>query len=97
VIIASRSAIPGEIFADPRDRRRLGVKISSLQIDGHDIPLDHPGLTGGWYDREPDGRWTDGSAEIPMGLLSGSQDLQVSLVATLRYSLRTMDGARPRF
>jgi hypothetical protein len=26
-IIASRAAIPGEIFADPRDRRLLGVKI----------------------------------------------------------------------
>jgi T5SS/PEP-CTERM-associated repeat protein len=95
-IIASRSTIPGEIFADPRDRRRLGVKIASLRADGHGIPLDHPALTVGWHDPEPDGRWTDGRAEIPMGLLGGSKNLQVSLAAALRYPLRRMQAARPK-
>ncbi len=93
-IIVSRSAIPGEIFVDPRDRRRLGVKIASLQVDGHDIPLDHPALTVGWHDLEPDGRWTNGSAEIPTDFLGGSKNLQVSLAATLRYPLRPMDEVR---
>jgi len=93
-IIASRAAIPGEIFADPRDRRRLGVKIANLQVDGHDIPLDHPALTEGWHNQEPDGRWTNGNAEIPIGLSGGSKNLKISLAATLRYPLRTMDGVR---
>jgi uncharacterized repeat protein (TIGR03803 family) len=91
-IIATRSAIPGDIFADPRDRRRLGVKIARLRVDGHDLPLNHPALTEGWHDPEPDGRWTDGRAKIPMGLLGGSSNLQVSMAAGLRYP---MDGVRP--
>jgi hypothetical protein len=95
-IIASRSAIPGEIFADPRDRRRLGVKIASLQVDGRDIPMDHPALMVGWHDREPDGRWTNGSAEIPVSLCGDSKNLQFTLAATLRYPLRTMEGVRPK-
>jgi hypothetical protein len=93
-IIESRSAIPGEIFADPRDRRRLGVKIASLRADGHDIPLDHPALSAGWHHPEPDGRWTNGSAEIPGSLLRGCRNLQFTLAATLRYPLQAVDGVR---
>jgi hypothetical protein len=95
-IITSRSAIPGELFADPRDRRLLGVKIASLQADGHDIPLDHPALTVGWHDREPDGRWTNGNSEIQIGLLGGFKNLQFTLAATLRYPLRQADGIDPQ-
>jgi len=96
-VIESRTAIPGEIFADPRDRRRLGVKIASLQIDGRDIPLNHPALTVGWYDCEPDGRWTNGNAEIPPSLLRGSYYLQVCLACvSLQYPLRTKDGVQPK-
>jgi hypothetical protein len=94
-IIESRSAIPGEIFADPRDRRRLGVKIASFRADGRDIPLDHPALTAGWHDPEPDGRWTNGGAEIPAEVLGGASNLEVALVAALRYPLGTMHGVRP--
>jgi hypothetical protein len=83
-IITSRSAIPGEIFADPRDRRRLGVKIKSLRAGRRKIPLDHPDLTQGWHGAEPDGRWTNGHAIIPASLLAGRK-LHLSLTSTLRY------------
>ncbi len=55
-IIASRSAVRREFFADPRDRRRLGVEISALRVGERSIPLDHPSLTEGWQELEPDSR-----------------------------------------
>ncbi|MCW8306620.1 Hint domain-containing protein [Acidiphilium sp. PA] len=83
-IIASRSAIPGHLTPDPRDRRRLGVKIASLSAGGTPIPLDHPALRHGWHDPEPDGRWTDGDALVPAELLAGAR-LEVGLAATVQY------------
>ncbi len=84
-IIESRSAIPGEILADPRDKRRLGVKISALRIGRRKIPLDHAALIEGWHDVEPDGRWTNGRAIVPHNLLGRSKSINVALSATLSY------------
>jgi hypothetical protein len=84
-LIYSRAAIPGEIFADPRDRRRLGVKISGLSCGGQNISLDHPLLMQGWHGMEPEGRWTNGAAFIPAALMQGKRELEVQLSATLRY------------
>jgi hypothetical protein len=84
-IIESRSAIPGEIFADPRDQRRLGVKVSALRIGKRNIPLDHAALIGGWHDIELDGRWTNGRAIVPHNLLGRSKSINVALSATLAY------------
>jgi len=84
-VILSRSAVPGELTADPRDRRRLGVKIDRLQIGGREIALDHPALVEGWYEPEADGRWTDGRAVIPAGLLGGAMAVEISLAAALSY------------
>jgi hypothetical protein len=48
VVIRSRSAVPGHLTADPRDRRRLGVKVGLIRrADGSVIPLDHPLLVEG--------------------------------------------------
>jgi len=85
--IESRSAIPGEIFADPRDRRRLGIKIGGLRIGGRRIALEHPALAEGWHELEPDGRWTDGCAVIP-ARLAGGKRVEISIAATLRYRVR---------
>jgi hypothetical protein len=95
-ILESRSAIPGEIFADPRDRRRLGVKIAALQIGENFIPFSHPCLIEGWHDPEADGRWTNGRAVIPASLLAGARDVRVSLAATLRYPTAPARAARQR-
>ncbi len=84
-IIASRAAVPGEMFADPRDRRRLGVKVARLEIAGKTVKLDHPALCQGWHDVEPDGRWTDGRAIIPPGLIPIGAQVAINLAATLRY------------
>jgi hypothetical protein len=84
-IIFSRHAIPAEVTPDPSDRRSLGVKIASLSVGGENIPLDHPALTQGWHDAEPDGRWTQGAALIPASLLNGGVDITVEIAATLPY------------
>lgn len=84
VCIASRSAIPGLLSVDPRDHRRLGVKLRALRIGGARLALDHPLLTEGWHHPEPDGRWTDGAALIPAALVRG-QPVSVDLAATLPY------------
>ena len=47
--LRSRSTVPGEIGADPRDRRKLGVKISSIEIGGVVISADHELLIEGWH------------------------------------------------
>ncbi|MCU4161992.1 Hint domain-containing protein [Acidiphilium sp. AL] len=86
-IIESRSAIPGHLTPDPRDRRRLGVKIAALtRADGSMIPFDHPALSQGWHDPEPDGRWTNGCAIIPAALCAG-QKISAGIVATLAYPI----------
>jgi type VI protein secretion system component Hcp len=84
-IISSRHAIPGLTTPDPRDRRRLGVKIARLEAGGRDIPLDHPALVQGWHAAEPDGRWTNGHAVIPPELIAGRHDIKLTLAATLEY------------
>jgi len=84
-IICSHSAIPGEISADSRDRRRLGVKIAALRIGGSAVPLGHPLLVEGWHGLEPDGRWTDGWAVLPKQLIGHAASVEISLAATLRY------------
>jgi hypothetical protein len=87
-IIESRAAVPGELTADPRDRRRLGVKIAALEIGGERIPLEHPALAEGWHDPEADGRWTNGRAVIPKCLLGRWRSINISLAATLAYPHR---------
>lgn len=83
-MITSRTAIPGYISANPADRRRLGVKIAALHVNGRAIPIDHPALVTGWHAMEPDGRWTNGAAIVPASLLDGGV-LTVEIAATLPY------------
>lgn len=88
-IIHSRSAIPGFLAPDPRDRRRLGVKIARITVGEQTIPLDHPALTEGWHDVEPDGRWTNGRAIIPASL-SADTEVTVEIGASLAYPVAPM-------
>jgi hypothetical protein len=86
-VIESRHAVPGLLTHDPRDRRRLGVKIGGIFVDGREIPVGHPALVEGWHEAEPDGRWTDGHAVIPAEVLGGASEVRVVLVATMAYPM----------
>jgi hypothetical protein len=94
-IISSRTAVPGEIFADPRDRRQLGVKVARLMAGGQVIRLNHPELTQGWHDIEPDGRWTNGHALIPPSLIPPGAEITVALAATMQYPVKPEAGRFP--
>lgn len=90
-MIKSRHFIPAEQTSDPRDGRRLGVKIATLSIAGVAIPLDHPALIEGWHACEADGRWTDGGAIIPPALLGAhpaahpAASIAITLATAARY------------
>lgn len=84
-IIQSRSAVPGHVTPDPRDRRELGIKIAGLTAGGRPIPIDHPGLTEGWHHLEPSGRWTNGRALVPQSLLNDSNNLDILVADTVPY------------
>jgi hypothetical protein len=85
-IIESRTAVPGELTADPRDKRRLGVKIAAIRAGRKSISLDHPALREGWHELEPDGRWTNGRAVIPKSLIGRCGPIKLTLAGSLAYA-----------
>jgi hypothetical protein len=72
VLLVSRAASPSHVQPWRDDRSQLGVNIERIVLrrgsDMQDIPVDHPGLSQGWWATEPDGtalrRWTDGRAKL---------------------------------
>lgn len=73
--LASRATAPSTIHPWRTDRRRLGIAVRRITLRGQtvweNIPVDHPSLVGGWWPPERDEnaqwRWTNGSAEVPIG------------------------------
>jgi hypothetical protein len=72
VRLVSRAGAPTDVRPWLNDRRSLGVSVEQIVLRGASevraIPLDHPGLSQGWWAVERDGtamrRWTDGDAEL---------------------------------
>ena len=63
--LRSRSIVPAQLRPGEADHRRLGIAVARILLDGRAIDLAAPGA--GWHDAEPDWRWTDGDAAIPLG------------------------------
>jgi hypothetical protein len=67
------------------DRRSLGVYVESIRLrhstDVVDLPMDHPGLSDGWWAVERNGqdqrRWTSGDAQIVLPKLSAPAILEI--------------------
>jgi glycosyltransferase involved in cell wall biosynthesis len=64
------------------DRRRLGVAVTTLLLDGVAIPPGDPRRGTGWHKPEADWQWTDGDATILVGT---ARSLEVSFVRLARY------------
>jgi Hint domain len=62
--LLSRSAVPAELDPHSEDRRRLGVPLAALTLDGARAALTDARLGDGWHGAEPGLRWTDGAASI---------------------------------
>ena len=88
------------------DRRQLGVRVKRIVLRGADelreIPVDHPGLTQGWWAVECDGqvmsRWTDGEAMLPPPAMSGTAMLEIHLAGAMTYAVdaASEDGTERR-
>jgi RHS repeat-associated protein len=91
VQIMSRSAAPSDIRPWLDDRRRLGVSIGRIVLNGasnmSEIPVDHPTLDSGWHDTECDGqklwRWTNGDARLPIPV--GTRVIEIQLHGQTEY------------
>ena len=91
--LASRSAIPAQVEAGSRDRRRLGVPVERLALYGADLSIEmwhgHAALDEGFHSDERSHRWTDGLGRLPEVLLRPFAEgctLEVHLIpAELRY------------
>jgi hypothetical protein len=55
----------------------------------YDMPLDHPGLSVGWWAIEREGvamcRWTDGEAVLPLPTFNGLAMLEIHLCGEMTY------------
>jgi hypothetical protein len=95
--LRSRAQSPTEARPWLDDRRRLGVCVKRIVLRGGDelreIPMDHPGLTKGWWDIERDGqmmsRWTDGDAVVPLPKMDGPLMLELHLAGEMIYAVDT--------
>lgn len=74
VRMVSRASAPSDAKPWLEDRRRLGVYVSRMVLRGasqlHELPVDHPALSKGWWAVEQDGaalrRWTNGDTVLTL-------------------------------
>jgi len=107
IVIASRSAIPGEMADVYEDGRRLGVMLARITFrqhgEPHEVALDGLPDNAGFHALEQDGRWcwrwTDGHArlEVPAGLAPDAPvELDLHVVASRPTWIVTADDDRGR-
>ncbi len=90
VRLASRSFVPAWYGED--DRRRLGVAVRRVLLDGHPLPDAAFGL--GWNEAEGAWRWTDGAADLHLPPLPRAATLAIELTERGgRYWLSAAAGA----
>jgi hypothetical protein len=78
--LQSRTAAPAELDPASEDRRRLGLPIAGLTLDGQTAPLTSARLGQGWHAPEPGLRWTDGLATIDV---RGATVVELCLASSL--------------
>jgi hypothetical protein len=90
ISIVSRSAVGCHVIPVSDDRRRLGVAVVKLEVDGIVVPLGDRRLGQGWHEVEPDWRWTDGQAEL-LAEFAAQIDITVALMP-VRYWIERQDS-----
>lgn len=87
--LLSRAAAPTDARPWMEDRRCLGVYVARIVIrsasEVHEIPLDHPALSHGWWGLERNGtslhRWTDGRAVLPLPRVDHPAMLEIEIAS----------------
>jgi hypothetical protein len=64
------------------ERRRLGIAVAALRLDGETVPPGDPRRLGGWHPPEPGWQWTDGDAAL---LVGAATMLEVTVLPFARY------------
>jgi hypothetical protein len=64
------------------ERRRLGVAVAALSLDGVPVPPADPRRVSGWHSPEAGWQWTDGDAAL---LVGGARLLEVRVLPVARY------------
>jgi hypothetical protein len=85
VRVVSRAASPADTRPWLDDRRHLGVCVERIVLrdasDVREVPIDHPGLSQGWWAVEHEGtalrRWTNGNAVLPLPASHGPALLEI--------------------
>ena len=99
--LVSRASAPSLLAPYRDDRRRLGVAIKRMSVQGPaavtDYPVDHPALSEGWFGDEGDGstiwRWTNGNASLPITTNKDPLILEVQVAVSHTYALGPMSSA----
>lgn len=64
------------------ERRRLGIAVAEVRLDGETVPPGDPRRLGGWHPPEPGWQWTDGDAAL---LVGAATTLDVTVLPFARY------------
>jgi hypothetical protein len=92
--LVSRANSPTDTRPWLEERRQLGVYVERIMVRGsnvlqEEVPLDHPGLSNGWWALEQSGtthrRWTNGDAVLPLPAIDGPAMLEIR--ASARHDL----------
>jgi hypothetical protein len=86
------------------DRRCLGVYVERIVVRDacnlQDVPVDHPGLSEGWWAVERNGialrRWTNGNAVLPLPACNGPVMLEVRLGGEMTYVVTVEVETEPK-
>ena len=93
VRVVSRAGSPTDVRPWLEDRRCLGVYVERIVLRDannlQEVPVDHPGLSRGWWAVEKNGmrlrRWTNGDAVLPLPDSSSPAMLEIRLGGEMTY------------
>jgi hypothetical protein len=99
VWLVSSAQTPTEARPWLDDQRQLGVRVKRLVLratdETHEVPVDHPDLTRGWWAVERNGpiisRWTNGNAMLSLPAMRGSAMLEIHFAGAMTF----VEGAVP--
>ncbi len=81
--ISSRLRVPSDLDPFTADRRRLGVALLRIVVDGEEIALDDPRWGGALLPMERDGeqtwRWTTGEVDVPLEPGETERTLEITI------------------
>ena len=106
--IQSNHFVPGHIYANSFDGRRLGVSVSEVRLGNKAIALDDAALTTGWHAIESqyemaeqtqgkaayNWRWTDGNATLKLERNACALEITLEGTAKANWQAKTQEDSQ---